>query len=104
MNAALSAEGAVSGHSGSLGVHVTAGPQGPVPGVVAVARADGRYDVGLHLVAEPVSLYDLAERVRELVLQWAKVEELAPLVGRIDVSFEDVVARIPLELPFEGRV
>lgn len=97
LEAALSVEGAVAGHAGPLGVYVTPGPGGPLTGVVAAARPDGRFDLEIHLVAQPVALQGLARRVRALVAERAISAGLDPMLGAIDVGIEDVVARIPLE-------
>lgn len=102
LEAALEAEGAVAGHPGSPPVHVTQGPDGLLRGVAAVATPQGAYDVALHLVADPVPLYPLADRVRELVRGRAEQAGLAGALGRIDVAIEDVVSRLPPDPPAEG--
>ncbi len=61
-------------------------------GVMATARADGRFDVELHLVAQwPFgSLFALADQVRARVQRAAGRAKLDGILGQVTVSFEDV--------------
>lgn len=61
-------------------------------GVVATARPDGRFDVGLHLVARwPFgSLLAVADQVRTRVRRAAARVGLDGILGQITVAFEDV--------------
>lgn len=99
LDAALATEGAVAGHPGSPPVYVSQGPDGPLRGVAAVADSQGRYDVALHLVADPVPLHELGKRIRELVRREAEQAGLAAALGEIDVVIEDVVTRLPPDPP-----
>jgi hypothetical protein len=63
---------------------------GAVGGAIAVARPDGRFDVELHLIARPVPLHALGERIRERIDRDARQAGVAELVGPVDIVFEDV--------------
>lgn len=99
LRVALEAEGVAAGHSGPSDVYVAPGPAGPLTGVVAAAGAAGRFDLRLNLVADPVPLHPLAERVRSEVARAARAAGLQDALGTVDVAFEDVVWRNPPEPP-----
>ncbi len=92
LEAALAVDGVVRSEGGPRGAWVTEVEGERVAGVVAAAQADGRYAVALHLVARPVPLHQLAERIRDRVLRSADRAGLGPSVGTIHVSIEDVEA------------
>lgn len=91
LEAALKVKHVAAAHSGRLGTQMTFEGGRRVPGVRAVAAADGRYAVELHLSVAEVSLPELAEKVRDSVERAAKKAGLAEQLGSIDVSFEDLV-------------
>jgi hypothetical protein len=64
-----------------------------IPGVVAVAGADGRVEVDLHLVAymPPRPLAAQAESLRADLLAAARRTGLAESLGEIDVTIHDLV-------------
>lgn len=63
-----------------------------LPGVVAAARPDGRFDLELHLVAQwPAgSLDELADRARVDVQREARRTGLEDVLGAVAIAFEDV--------------
>ncbi|MGN6168296.1 MAG: hypothetical protein ACTHQQ_09015 [Solirubrobacteraceae bacterium] len=63
----------------------------PLPGVTVIALPGGRYELGLALVAEPVALHALADRVRERVIDSAGAAHLGEHLGPINVVFTDIV-------------
>lgn len=89
-DAARSFDEVVDATSGR-GRWATPGRDGAVEGAIAVARPDGRFDVELHLVARPVPLHPLGERIRERLERDARNAGVAELVGPVDIAFEDVV-------------
>lgn len=89
--AALETSGVVAPVRGAGGRWATPDAAGDVPGVVVAARADGCFEVALHLSARPVPLQPLAERVRGCVIDAADRAGLGHLLGCVDVAFEDVV-------------
>lgn len=90
LDAIRSLPGVVRGHPGEQRVWVTPHPSGPLDGVVAVARPDGRYDVELHLVARPMPLHPLADEVRARVAEAAAAAGSDHLLGALDIGFEDI--------------
>lgn len=66
-----------------------------VRGVGIVAEVGGRYEVRMSLVAAPVPLHELAERVREEIRRAARGARLEDRIGRI------VIAIVDLESPAE---
>ena len=90
LESALATEGVVSTDAGPVGTRVTRGGGGRLRGVVAAARADGRYGIELHLVTRVVPLHPLAARVRAGVGQAARVAGLAESLGPIDITIDDV--------------
>ncbi len=70
---------------------MTADREERLPGVVATALAGGGYGVELHLVTEVVPLLPLGDRVRSRVERAASSAGLADLLGRVDITIEDVV-------------
>lgn len=100
LESALAVEGVVAGHPGAHGIGVVQGAGGPLRGVTAAALPGGRYEVGLHLVADPVPLRPLAETVRERIGRAASRGGLADRLGPVHVAFEDLAD--PVEAaPFE---
>lgn len=89
-DAALTVDGVADVERGVVGAVVSLPGGRSLPGVMVVGRADGRYDVGLALVARPVRLGPLAERVREVVAAAARSAGVAGALGRIDVGFADL--------------
>jgi hypothetical protein len=90
-DAVVGVEGVADVTAGPFGRHVTPDRNGAVAGVVATAISDRAYELGLHLVVQPVPLYPLADRVRHGVR--AGVAEAFPEVGigPVSVAFEDLV-------------
>lgn len=89
--AASLAQGDVVGTAvGPKGVWVTEVEGERLPGVVAVAQANGTYALELHLIVRPVPLYELAERIRERIIRSAEQIRLGDVLGSIDVSIEDI--------------
>jgi len=62
----------------------------PLAGVSVIALPDGRYELGLALIARPVALHALADRVRERVTVAAGVADLGERLGPINIIFEDI--------------
>jgi hypothetical protein len=89
--ASLSLPDVVDTDVGPNGAWVTEVEGERLPGVVAAAEADGRYSLELHLVARPVPLGELAERVRERIVRRAEQAGMSDAIGSIDVSIEDVL-------------
>ena len=87
--AALAVEGVAATSAGRLGRKGTPDRGEVIPGVVATALREG-YELSLHVVAEPVPLYALADRLRAEVR--ARVAAGLPevTVGPISIAFEDV--------------
>lgn len=100
-DAVVGVEGIVDVTAGPFGRHVTPDRNGAVAGVVATALSDRAYELALHLIAEPVPLYPLADRVRHGVR--VGVAEAFPDVGigPVSVAFEDLVGHRFRE-PAEG--
>jgi hypothetical protein len=90
-DAALAVKGVAGVDSGAGGARGTFAGGERVPGVVCAAVPGGVYGVELYLVARPVPLHPLAERVREGVQENARRAGLGVLLGPIDVAFEDLV-------------
>jgi uncharacterized alkaline shock family protein YloU len=91
--AVTAAPGVARLDAGSNRTFVAADPAGPLEGVSAAARADGRYDVAIALVASyGTSLHGLADVLRDRVQGRAAEAGLGTLVGAIDVHVEDVEA------------
>jgi hypothetical protein len=88
--AALEVEGVAAAHAPLPDARSTQSAGARVDGVTVVAGADGRYDVGLHLVAAPVPLRPLAERVRDRVATAARIAGLGERLGPVSVRFEDL--------------
>jgi hypothetical protein len=88
--AALGVEGVAEVTAGPLSRWVTPDRNDPVRGVVVTALPGGAYELALYLVAEPVPLHALADRVRERAR--GAVTEAAPglRLGPIAVAFEDL--------------
>lgn len=93
---ALALGDVVGAEAGPHGAWVTEVEGERLPGIVAAAQSDGRYALELHLIARPVPLRELAERIRERIVRAAEVAGLDGGLGGIDVSIEDV------ELPEGG--
>lgn len=89
--AVVGVEGIADVTAGPFGRHVTPDRNSAVAGVVATALPHGAYELELHLVAQPVPLHALADRVRHGVR--AGLAEALPEVGigPISVAFEDLV-------------
>jgi hypothetical protein len=91
LDSALAVEGVVAGHAGPHGVGTVEDAGRHLRGVTAAALPGGRYEVGLHLVAAPVPLRPLAERVRERVHRAAARLALEDRLGPVNVAFEDLL-------------
>jgi hypothetical protein len=69
-----------------------------IHGVTAVARSDGRYDLGLHVVVAwpPDPLPRLADELRRRVQAAVKRAGLEPLLGPVDIDIVSVEDPNPL--------
>ncbi len=91
LRAALLLPGVVEGDSGPLGLHVTGAGNGQrLDGVTAAAVGEEGYDLSLRLIARPVDLHALAERIRQGVGVMAESEGLGTSLLSIDVFFSDL--------------
>jgi hypothetical protein len=88
--AVLSVRGVLGTDAGATGARATFAGRERVPGVVCTAAAGGVYELELHLVAKPVPLHPLAERVRTRVEKQAAQSGLGDLLGPINIVVEDV--------------
>lgn len=63
-----------------------------LPGVVATAGADHRFEIDLHLVASwpPPPLHELASAIRRAVIDAAAAARLGEALGAQAISFGDV--------------
>ncbi|MBV9944824.1 MAG: hypothetical protein JO262_22055 [Solirubrobacterales bacterium] len=112
LEAALGVPGVLDADPGPRRLRVTADPpSGMLVGVSVTALPDGRYGVDLSLIAELVSLPELADEVRRRVLERAERDQVADVVGSINVEFPYVMTReeiaaaaASLEREAEGRV
>jgi len=88
--AVLGVDGVVDVTAGPLGRRITPDRNDAVAGVVATALPDGGYELALHLVAQPLPLHALADRVRQEVR--TGLAEVLPEVGigPVSVAFEDL--------------
>ncbi|GAC1525201.1 MAG: hypothetical protein NVS2B6_12330 [Thermoleophilaceae bacterium] len=93
LDAALLTDGVASAHPGFGRAHLTSEGSQRLEGVLVSARADDRYDVALALVAYPVPLHDLADRIRAAIARSARASGLEGALGEISVAFEDVRSR-----------
>jgi hypothetical protein len=89
--AALSVDGVDAADAGATGTRASVGGGDIVPGVVAIADGEGTIGLDLYLVARPVPLGPLADRVRQRILSRAVAADLGGAIGRVDVRFEDLV-------------
>lgn len=89
--AALSVDGVVAGNAGAQGTFLTGAGPARLPGVLAVARQDGRVDLDLQLTARVVPLHPLGEAVGHAVTEQARAAGLEDVLGRVTVRFADVV-------------
>ncbi len=89
LDSARALDGVVDATSGR-GRWVTPDRSDPVAGAVAVVRADGRFDVELHLVAGLVPLHPLGERIRDRIDKDARKAGVSGLVGPVHIAFEDL--------------
>lgn len=87
--ATLGVEGVAATSAGLVGLRGTPDRGEVISGVVATALRDG-YELSMYLVAEPVPLYALADRVREGVRARVAAELPDLTLGPIAVAFEDV--------------
>jgi len=86
--------------AGRAGLRATVEGGERIPGVVASERPDGRLAVELYLVARPVPLQALADRLRSAVERAASAAGIRDELGPIDISFEDVAeVTPPVEVP-----
>lgn len=94
LQAAQGVSGVLGADPGPSRLRVTADPtSGVLVGVSVTAMPDGRYGVDLSLVAEMVSLPELADEVRARVLEGARRARVARLLGSINVEFAYVMTR-----------
>ncbi len=94
LDAARALDGVIDGTSGR-GRWVTPDRSDPVSGAIAVVRADGRFDVELHLVAGLVPLHPLGERIRDRIDKDARKAGVDGLIGPVNIAFEDVDESAP---------
>lgn len=88
--AALSVDAVNGLDAGVGGRRATRGGGDTVHGVVATATGHGTIAVDLFLVAHPVALHSLADRVRERVAARAATAGLRESLGPVNVRFEDL--------------
>jgi hypothetical protein len=94
LQAALGVSGVLDADPGTSRLRLTADPpSGVLVGVSVAALPDGRYGVDLSLVAEMVSLPELAEEVRARVHARVRRDGLEDVLGSIDVEFAQVMTR-----------
>lgn len=94
LQAALGLPEVLEGDPGRGRLRVTSDPPaGLLVGVSVIAQPDGRYGVDLSLIAEMVSLPELAEQVRARVRERARRGGLARDLGSINVEFASVKTR-----------
>ncbi len=91
LRAALLLPGVVEGDSGPLRLHATGAGNGQrLDGVTVAAVGEQGYDLSLRLIARPVDLPALADRIREAVAVMAESEGLGTSLLSIDVLFSDL--------------
>jgi hypothetical protein len=90
LGAALSVDGVTGAATSDRLVGRVSVAGSTLPGVSAIALPGGLYELGLALVARPVPLRALAERVRERVAAGARTAGLHERLGPINVVFEDL--------------
>jgi hypothetical protein len=90
LSAALAVDGVAGATAGRLRTHVTPAGGELLQGITVAATGDGRFGVDLFLVARPVPLHALAERVRDRVRRAARIAGLDAQLGPVNVAFEDV--------------
>lgn len=94
----------VGADTGSLGLRFTVDGGERITGVAVAAAGEGTYDVSLHLVAGLIPLQGLADAIRRRVGRAAKAAGLDPMLGRIDIRFEDIdPAAVAGPVPQAGR-
>ncbi len=90
LGAALSVDGVAAAGQGSRFAGAVTVDGAPLAGVSVIALREGRYELGLALIARPVALHALADRVRERVTVAAGVADLGERLGPINIVFEDI--------------
>lgn len=95
--AALAADGVAGGDAGRPPRWQTEDRGEVLPGVVATARPDARFDVQLHLIASwpPPPLHELATTIRGRVVEAAASAGLARALGAQAIFFGDVAEPPP---------
>ncbi len=90
LRAALSVDGVAAAGQGNRFAGAVTVDGAPLAGVSVIALPRGRYELGLALIARPVALHGLADRVRERVIVAAGVAQLGERLGPINIVFEDI--------------
>ena len=92
LDAALAVPGVLGGEVDAAGVRATTDPEaGLLPGVSVISEGDGRYAVGLRLVARVVPLPELGDEVRRRVQRRARREGLEECLGTVSVEIARVL-------------
>lgn len=97
LETALATDGVAAGDPGRLQRWQTEHRGEMLPGVVATAREDARFDVELHLVASwpPPPLHEVAGSIRRGVAEAALAAGLDDALGEQMISFRDVLEPPP---------
>ena len=104
LETALAVPGVAGGHGGRMGLAFTNDAGERLQGVIATALPGGKVGLELHLVADLVPLYPLADAVRERVTGAAAAAGLAGALGPVDVAIDDVVdPTLPLAATRAGQ-
>ena len=90
VDGALGVTGVAAPYAGPDGRWATPDRDGAVAGAVVVAVGDGRYEVALHLIARPVPLHALADRVRDAVRDAAAKAGASDALGPVPVFWEGI--------------
>jgi hypothetical protein len=99
LRAALSVDGVAAAGQGNRFAGAVTVDGAPLAGVSVIALREGRYELGLALIARPVALHALADRVRERVTVAAGVADLGERLGPINIVFEDIADPAVVEVP-----
>lgn len=70
-----------------------------VEGVVAAVQGDGRYELSVYLIARPVNLAELADRVRAQIVAAVDATGLAAELGAVHVAVVGLLANEQLPEP-----
>ena len=93
---AVAVTGGVTATAGPAGLWRTQDGERAIPGVVAIALPEGRFEIALHLEAlwPPEPFEVVAGSVRDRLQRLARTAGLGDRLGPVEVAFHDV--RAPL--------